>query len=46
VIVGLLALDPESYVNREPGFVPSIGGAGPNFSIVDFLTFAGVGERR
>lgn len=46
VFVGLLELDPESYLNRQPDFIPSIGSAGPRFSIVDFLTFAGVAEKR
>jgi hypothetical protein len=46
VIVGLLQLDPESYMTLEPDFIPTIGGVGPHFSMVDFLGFAGVAARR
>jgi hypothetical protein len=46
VFIGLLQLDPDSYANREPEFVPSLGGAIGDFHMTDFLTFAGVGDKR
>jgi hypothetical protein len=44
VIIGLLQVDRDSYLSREPGWrptLPSVGGAG-DFRMVDFLSFAGV----
>ena len=46
VFIGLLQLDPDSYLRQDPGFIPSIGGAGRSFAMIDFLTFAGVAGRR
>ena len=46
VFLGLLQTDPESFVNRQPDFTPSIGPVLGQFHITDFLTFAGVAERR
>jgi hypothetical protein len=40
VIVGLLQLDPESYLRAEPSWRPTFGGA--DFRMADFLRFAGV----
>jgi hypothetical protein len=46
VFAGLLKSDPDSYLNRQPDFRPSLGGRPGQFEIIDFLAFAGVGERR
>jgi hypothetical protein len=46
VFVGLLKADPDSYLNRKPDFTPSLGLVSGQFQIIDFLAFAGVGERR
>jgi hypothetical protein len=45
VFIGLLRLDPESYLSQQPEFKPSLGTAG-DFRTTDFLTFAGVADRR
>lgn len=45
VFAGLLQLDPQSYVHVAPAWrptLPSQSGAAEDFSMVDFLTFAGV----
>jgi hypothetical protein len=46
VFVGLLQLDPESYLHRRPDFAPFLGSAPGAFSMTDFLTFAGVAAKR
>jgi hypothetical protein len=46
VFAGLLQLDPESYLNREPEFTPFLGTVAGSFRVTDFLTFAGVAEKR
>ena len=46
VFVGLLQADPESFLNRQPGFTPSLGTRAGEFRMIDFLTFAGVADRR
>jgi heme peroxidase len=46
VFLGLLQSDPDSFVNRQPDFAPSIGAALGQFQMTDFLTFAGVAEKR
>jgi hypothetical protein len=46
VFVGLLQADPDSFVNRDPKFTPSIGRVPGQFDMVDLLTFAGVGQKR
>jgi Animal haem peroxidase len=46
VFVGLLLSDSESYLQADPPFVPSLGAAAGEFSMVDLLTLAGVGGRR
>jgi hypothetical protein len=46
VFIGLLRLDPESYLSQQPEFKPSLGGTSGDFRTTDFLTFAGVADRR
>ena len=45
VFIGLLQLDPDSYVSVQPDWVPTLpthDGAPQSFRMIDFLTFAGV----
>ena len=45
VFIGLLQLDPDSYLNVQPNWVPTLptqGGTPQSFRMIDFLTFAGV----
>jgi len=45
VFIGLLQLDPESYLNVQPGWVPTLktqAGTPQSFRMIDLLTFAGV----
>jgi Animal haem peroxidase len=45
VFVGLLQFDPESYLNVQPNWVPTVpthDGMPQSFRMIDFLTFAGV----
>ena len=45
VFVGLLQFDPESYLNVQPNWVPTVpthDGMPQSFRVIDFLTFAGV----
>jgi hypothetical protein len=45
VFIGLLQSDPDSFVNAEPDFVPTLPtktGVPEDFCMIDFLTFAGV----
>jgi hypothetical protein len=46
VIIGLLQLDPRSYLSADPGWTPTLpqrdGKVSGEFGMVDFLTFAGV----
>jgi hypothetical protein len=45
VFIGLLQLDPSSYLNVQPAWVPTLptlAGTPQSFRMVDFLTFAGV----
>jgi hypothetical protein len=46
VIIGLLQLDPRSYLAADPGWEPTLpqrdGRVTGEFRMVDFLTFAGV----
>ena len=45
VFIGLLNLDPSSYLNVQPDWVPTLptqGGTPQSFRMVDFLIFAGV----
>jgi Animal haem peroxidase len=46
VIIGLLQLDRDSYLSADPGWRPTLptrsGKVTGDFSVVDFLTFAGV----
>lgn len=46
VFVGLLRSDPDSYLNEQPGFTPTLGVVPGEFGMVDLLTAAGVGGRR
>ena len=45
VFIGLLQLDPDSYLNAQPCWVPTLpthDGTPESFRMIDFLTFAGV----
>src|SRR5262249_33324364 len=45
VFIGLLQLDPDSYFNAQPNWVPTLpthDGTPESFRMIDFLTFAGV----
>ena len=45
VFIGLLQLDPDSYLTLQPNWVPTLpthGGTPESFRMMDFLTFAGV----
>ena len=45
VFIGLLQLDPDSYLSVQPGWVPTLpthDGTPQSFRMIDFLTFAGV----
>lgn len=42
VLVGLVRMDPESYLRVEPGWVPTCQRKGKAFCFVDFLRYAGM----
>ena len=45
VFIGLLQLDPDSYLSVQPNWLPTVpthGGTPQSFRMIDFLTFAGV----
>jgi hypothetical protein len=45
VFIGLLQLDPDSYLSMQPDWVPTLpthDGTPESFRMIDFLTFAGV----
>lgn len=42
VVIGLLQSDPASYLVQKPDWTPTLQKPGPDFRMVDFLTFAGV----
>ena len=45
VFIGLLQLDPDSYLSVQPNWVPTVpthDGMPQSFRMIDFLTFAGV----
>ncbi len=45
VFLGLLQSDPNSFINADPGFLPTLPtktGCPEDFRMIDFLTFAGV----
>jgi heme peroxidase len=44
VFLTQIAIDPASYLNARRRFTPSVEHTGPEFTIGDFLTFAGVVE--
>ena len=46
VFLGLVQTDPTSYLSLQPDFTPSLGPVPGEFHIIDFLTFAGVAEKR
>ena len=42
VVIGLLQSDPASYLVQKADWTPTLQKPGPDFRMVDFLTFAGV----
>ena len=45
VFIGLLQIDPDSYLSVQPNWVPTLpthDGTPESFRMIDFLTFAGV----
>jgi hypothetical protein len=46
VFIGLLQLDPDSFLNSPSEFTPSLGAAPGRCQMTDFLTFAGVADKR
>ena len=45
VFIGLLQLDPDSYLSVQPSWLPTLpthDGTPQSFRMIDFLTFAGV----
>ena len=46
VFLGLLQLDPRSFLNSSSEFTPSLGGVPGRFQMTDFLAFAGVADKR
>ncbi len=46
VFVALLRSDPEGFLTKQPEFLPSLGRVPGQFSMIDFLTFAGVAAKR
>ena len=46
VFIGLLELDPQSFLHGRPEFTPSLGSVPGRFQMTDFLTFAGVADKR
>src|SRR5262249_2414403 len=42
VLIGLIQSDPNSYVNANPSWTPTLQNPGANFRMTDFLTYAGV----
>lgn len=46
VFIGLLQMDPDSYLTLQPNFVPTLGSLPGQFAMTDLLTAAGVAARR
>jgi hypothetical protein len=46
VFLGLLQLDPGSFLNQPAEFMPSLGSVPGRFQMTDFLVFAGVADKR
>ncbi len=46
LFMGLLQSDPDSYLNEQPEFLPTLGALPGQFRMIDLLNFAGVGGRR
>jgi hypothetical protein len=42
VMLGLLRVDPASYLTRQPTWEPTLGATGGAYTMANFLTFAGV----
>ncbi|RZS82666.1 heme peroxidase [Motilibacter rhizosphaerae] len=42
VLIGLLEADPTSYLNVQPDWQPTLGATGGDYTMAQFLTFAGV----
>ena len=41
VLIGLLQADPNSYLNANPSWQPTLQNPGPGFRMTDFLAYAG-----
>ncbi len=41
-LLGLLLADPTSYLVQQPHWQPTLGGTGGDYSMSDFLRYAGV----
>ena len=46
VFIGLLREDPNSILNQQPAFVPSLGITAGQFTMIDWLRLAGVDQKR
>ena len=46
VFIGLLQADPDSFLNQEPLFTPTLGESPGSFAMIDFLRAAGVSPKR
>jgi hypothetical protein len=46
VFIGLLQLDSESFLNSQAEFTPTLGSVVGRFQMTDFLSFAGVAQKR
>jgi len=46
VFIGLLRSDPDSFLNQEPAFSPTLGESPGSFAMIDFLRMAGVAAKR
>ena len=46
VFIGLQQADPDSFLNQEPPFTPTLGESPGSFAMIDFLRVAGVSPRR
>ena len=46
VFIGLLQADPDSLLNQEPLFTPTLGESPGSFAMIDFLRVAGVSPKR
>ena len=46
VFIGLMQADPDSFLNQEQPFIPTLGEAPGSFAMIDFLRVAGVSPKR